>query len=302
MTAKPSFILWFSEVDKDDAGIVGGKGANLGEMVHAGFPVPQGFIVTTYAYFQFIRENKLANKIKDLLSTANFERPDSLMQVSSHIKRHIMHAEISEQILQEIAASYEKLGGILQQPLVAVRSSGTAEDLSTASLAGQQETFLNISGEANLVLTVKQAWASLFDPKAIFYRQEHHVDHFRIGTAVVIQKMIDAEKSGVMFTNDPVTNDKSTIIIEAINGLGELLVQGEVIPDHYEVAKKDLTITKKVIEKQDIMLKKVGSINKTIALPEQEGSRQKLTKNQILDLAILGKKLERHYYFPQDIA
>lgn len=302
MTAKPSFILWFSEVDKDDIGIVGSIGANLGEMSHAGLPISPGFIISTYAYFQFIRENNLAPKIKDLLGTADFERPDSLMQVSSHIKRHIMHAKMSDYLVQEIAASYEKLGGILHNSLVAVRSSATAEDIPNASFAGQQETYLNISGEANLVLTVKQAWASLFEARAIVSRHKQHYDHFRIGTAVVIQKMIEAEKSGVMFTNDPVSKDKSKIIIEAINGLGELLMQAEVAPDRYEVTKKDLSIIKKRIEKQDVMLKKVGSITKTVKIPEDEGIRQKLTKNQILDLAILGKKIEWHYYFPQDIA
>src|SRR3989344_4294999 len=296
-----SLIVWFNEVDKDDVGLVGGKGANLGEMTKAKFPVPPGFIVTAKAYFQFIKENNLATKIKHLLSTANFEKPDSLMQVSLHIKKYIMSGEISKELIKEIFDYYEKLGGVFKDALVAVRSSATAEDLPTASFAGQQETYLNVRGEANLILKIKEGWASLFEPRAIFYRHEQNFDHFRVGIALVVQKMIESEKSGVMFTIDPVTNDKSKIVIEAIFGLGEYIVQGKVTPDHYEVAKEDFSILMKQKKRQEILYKKVGTKNKEVKISKKTGEKQKISDKQIVELAKVGKQLEHHYYFPQDI-
>lgn len=298
---KIALIRWFKDVDKDDIPTVGGKGANLGEMTQAGFPVPNGFIVTSQAYFQFIRENNLATKIKHLLATANFDKPESLLQVSEHVKKEIMRGEVSEELANALFRSYHSLGGPLHDALVAVRSSATAEDLPTASFAGQQETYLNVKGEANLLQKVKEAWASLFEARAIFYRHEQHFDHFRVGLAAVVQKMVASEKSGVMFTIDPVTNNKSTIVVEAIFGLGEMIVQGQVTPDHYEVDKQSMSLKKKSTAVQDKYLKKVGTENKEVHLSSAEGGKQKITDKQIIQLATLGRKLERHYYFPQDI-
>lgn len=301
MVRKSSFILWFSEVDKDDVDLVGGKGANLGEMVKAQFPVPNGFIISSRAYFQFLKQHNLTNKINNLLSTVDYNRSDSLMQVSHHIKNLIMHSEISEQLVKEIFDSYRQLGGLFKNAVVAVRSSSTTEDLSKASFAGQQETFLNVHGEANLLLKVKETWASLFEARLLFYRHEQQYDHFRRGMAVIVQKMINSEKSGVMFTLDPVTNDKSKIIIEAIYGLGDLIAQGQITPDHYEVRKSDLTITNATVVKQEIMMEKYDGKSKIINVPAKEATEQKITNNQILQLAVWAKKLENHYYFPQDI-
>lgn len=296
-----NLLVWFSEVGKEDVGLVGGKGANLGEMTKARFPVPPGFIVTAKAYFEFIKENNLAIKIKHLLSTSNFDKPESLMQVSLHIKKHIMEGHISPELVKEIYIYYKKLGGIFNDALVAVRSSATAEDLPTASFAGQQETYLNVKGEANLIHKIKEGWASLFESRAIFYRHEQNFDHFRVGIALVVQKMVESEKSGIMFTIDPVTNDKTRIVIESIFGLGEYIVQGKVTPDHYEVSKSDLSILSKHIVQQEILFKKVGTKNKEVKLSKKEGSRQKITEKEIKALAELGRKLEHHYYFPQDI-
>lgn len=300
MSNRHKLVLWFKDVDKDDIALVGGKGANLGEMTQAGFPVPPGFIVTATAYYAFIRENNLTTKINTLLKTANYERADSLVQVSRHIKELILAAKISKELQAEVFRSYTILGGVFKDALVAVRSSATAEDLPTASFAGQQETFLNVQGEANLMQKIKEAWASLFEPRAIFYRHEQHFDHFRIGIALPVQKMVSSEVSGIMFTLDPVTNDKSKLVIEAIYGLGEYIVQGKVTPDHYEVSKKDDTILVKNIAVQDVLYKKVGTHNKEVAIPPAVGKKQKLSDKHILELARLGKKLEKHYYFPQD--
>lgn len=298
---KTGHIYWFKDVDKDDIPIVGGKGANLGEMTNAGFPVPPGFIVSSEAYFQFIKTHNLAQKIKHLIHTINFDKPESLLQVSSHIKKMIIQEEMSDELVREIFNCYKALGGVLSDVLVAVRSSATAEDLPTASFAGQQETFLNVKGEANLILKVKEAWASLFEPRAIFYRHEQKFDHFRIGIAIVVQQMIESEKSGIMFTIDPVTNDKEKVVIEAVLGLGEYIVGGMVTPDHYEVSKKNKNILKKSIVTQDVRLIRAKTGNKEERISGKEGKTQKISDLQIIGLADLGIRLEKHYYFPQDI-
>lgn len=292
-------LVWFKEIGKEDIPLVGGKGANLGEMTSAGFPVPPGFIVTAHAYYDFLKENNLEQKIKHLINTVNFEDPHSLGEVSRLIKKEIIRGELSSELKTEIYSYYRKLSGI-NDALVAVRSSATAEDLPNASFAGQQETFLNVRGDTNLILKVKECWASLFDERAIFYRHENKFDHFKIGIAVPVQKMVESEKSGVMFTIDPVYSDKTKVVIEAVYGLGEMIVQGQVHPDHYEVSKSDDKIITKEISSQEIMLKKVGVDNKEVKVPLLMRKRQKITDNQIIELYKLGKKLEKHYYFPQD--
>lgn len=293
-------VVVFREVDKEDVALVGGKGANLGEMIRNGFPVPDGFIVTANAYYEFLKENDLAVKIKHLLKAADFTSTDSLSQVSNHVKKYILGGTISEELKREVFAHYKKLGGVLKDALVAVRSSATAEDLPTASFAGQQETFLNVRGEANLIQKIKAAWASLFEPRAIFYRHEKNFDHFKVGIAVPVQKMVESQTSGVMFTLDPVTNDKSKIVIEAIYGLGELIVQGKVTPDHYEVSKKTFEILVKQVSEQSILLEKSGAVNKEKKVAKQFAKKQKISDKQIIELAKLGLTLEKHYYFPQD--
>ena len=294
-------LYWFKEVGKDDVGIVGGKGANLGEMTQAHFPVPPGFIISAKAYFQFIKDHNLATRIDHLLKTADFERPDSLLSVSNHIKKIIMQEDMDEELIHEIYHYYRSLSSNISDPLVAVRSSATAEDLPTASFAGQQETFLNVKGDANLIQKVKEAWASLFEPRAIFYRHEQKFDHFRVGIAIVVQQMVESEISGIMFTIDPVTNDKSTAVIEAVYGLGEYIVQGKVTPDHYEVDKKNLEVKKVGVVTQDVMYIREKGKNVEKKLSERVGKRQKLTHNQMIALTVWGQKLEKHYFFPQDI-
>lgn len=300
MKKKAEYVVQFKDVGKEDVGLVGGKGANLGEMTRAGFPVPDGFIVTAKAYYAFVAENNLAVKIKHLLGTANFEHQSSLDQVSKHIQKLIIESPVSEELQSEVFTAYKNLGGVFKDALVAVRSSATAEDLPTASFAGQQETFLNVRGDANVLLKIKAAWASLFNARAIFYRHEQKFDHLKVGIAVPVQKMVASEKSGIMFTIDPVTNDASKIIIEAIFGLGEMIVQGAVTPDHYEVDKKSLSVINTVVAVQDKEMIKKGIDNKIVSVSKSVGEKQKLSRKEIIELAELGKKLEKHYYFPQD--
>lgn len=299
--AKTAQVAWFSDVDKDDVSIVGGKGANLGEMTQAKFPVPPGFIVTANAYYKFIKDNNLETKIKHLVNTVNFEKQDSIVQVSNHIKKEIMHGEVSDELKKDVFKAYKALGGVFKDALVAVRSSATAEDLATASFAGQQETYLNIKGEANLMHSIREGWASLFEPRAMFYRHEQHFDHLKVGIALVVQKMIESEKSGIMFTIDPVTNDKTKIVIEAIYGLGEYIVQGKVTPDHYEISKEERKVLVKQTAEQKVKYVLKGGKNKEVKLSKKEGSKQKISEKEILTLSELGRKLEKHYYFPQDI-
>ena len=236
-------LVWFQEVGKDDIPLVGGKGANLGEMTSFGIPVPPGFIVTSRAYFTFIKNNKLKDKIHNYLKKINVNNQRQLKDASLKIKKLIINGKISDQLAQGIISYYLQLGTPLSQAWVAVRSSATAEDLPTASFAGQQWTFLNVKGEANVVQKVKECWASLFEPRAIFYREERGFSHFKVGVAVPVQKMVAATTSGVMFTIDPVSNEKNKMVIEAIYGLGELIVQGMISPDQYLVEKNPLSIS-----------------------------------------------------------
>lgn len=300
MTKK--FVVWFSEVDKEDIAVVGGKGANLGEMTKAGFPVPGGFIVTSQAYFYFLEKTGIIKSITEILESVDVNNSDSLEGASKKIKQIIKNEKIPDEIADDICHAYFKMDtGVMTHATVAVRSSATAEDLPDASFAGQQETFLNVHGEANLLENIRACWASLFTPRAIFYRVTNKFDHMKVGIAVPVQKMIQSDVSGIMFTLDPVTNDKTKVVIEAIYGLGEFIVQGMVTPDHYEVDKETFTIQKKVVKEQEKKMQKKGTKNITVRLNQKDGGKQKCTDEQIIALAKVGAKLEKHYYFPQDI-
>lgn len=294
---KSDLAISLSSCSKEDVKYVGGKAANLGEMIKAGFPVPNGFVVTSHAYFLFLKENRLDVKIKHLLGTVNFESPESLSQVSRHIKKLITSSPIPEEIVKAIFNEYKKIG---LNTLVAVRSSATSEDSKAASFAGQQETFLNVVGEAVLVEKIREGWASLFGARAMFYRHDAKLDHILSGIALAVQHMVQSEESGIMFTVDPVTNNKEKIVIEAIYGLGEYIVQGKVTPDHYEVAKEDFLILEKKPALQDVMMTRKNGKNDDVAVPKSKQKEQKITDREIVELAKLGKKLEEHYFFPQD--
>ncbi|PIS14285.1 phosphoenolpyruvate synthase, partial [Candidatus Shapirobacteria bacterium CG09_land_8_20_14_0_10_39_12] len=190
--------------------------------------------------------------------------------------------------------------GLLKNPLVAVRSSATAEDLPDASFAGQQRTFLNIAGETNLIEAVRECWASLFEARAIFYRQEKNFDDFKVGLAIPVQKMIQSKASGIVFTCDPVTGEKNKIIVDAVYGLGELIVQGEVIPDHFVVDKENFKIVKKIISDQKIMLIKKNGKTKKYSVPSKWQKKQKISDKEVIKIAKIAEKLHEHYFFPQD--
>jgi len=295
-------VVWFNEVGKKDVGLVGGKGANLGEMTNAGIPVPPGFIVTADVYFNFLRQTKLIDRIREPLEHIDVNDSKQLQRAAAQVRQIILDAPMPPDIAKEIEQAYIKMG----RGLVAVRSSATAEDLPEASFAGQQRTFLNVQGEKEVVVAVHGCWASLFEARAIFYRVEQGFDHFKVGIAVPVQRMVQSEASGVMFTLEPVTSDRSKITIEAVLGLGETIVSGDVTPDHYTVDKDELKITDKEIARQEWkLIKKEGLAGKEdnikVDLTPEEQAQQKITDADIIFLAEIGKRLEDHYQFPQDI-
>jgi len=295
-------IVWFNEVTKEDVPTVGGKGANLGEMTKAKIPVPPGFIVTADAYFDFLEKTRLTNEILKLLKPLNPDNSNQLHQIAGQVKQLIIDTPIPPEIAKEIEQAYDKMDG----GLVAVRSSATAEDLPEASFAGQQRTFLNIEGKKEVIAAVRGCWASLFEPRAIFYRHQQGFDHFKLGIAVPVQKMVQSQASGVMFTIEPVTSDSNHIIIEAVHGLGEAIVSGEVTPDLYIIDKKTTQIVSKKLARQEHQLvRNPGATGEEAniweEIPAEEQSRQKVTDEEIIKIATLGKKLEDWYQFPQDI-
>jgi len=295
-------IVWFNEVTKEDVATAGGKGANLGEMTRAKIPVPPGFIVTADAYFDFLEKSRLTDKINKLLKPLNPDNSNQLHQIAGQVKQLISDTPIPPEISREISQAYDKMGG----GLVAVRSSATAEDLPEASFAGQQRTFLNIEGKKEVIAAVRGCWASLFEPRAIFYRHQQGFDHFKVGIAVPVQRMVQSQASGVMFTIEPVTSDSNHIIIEAVHGLGEAIVSGEVTPDLYIIDKKTTRIVSKKLARQEHQLvRNPGAVGEEAniweEMPPEEQARQKVTDEEIIKIATLGKKLEDWYQFPQDI-
>jgi pyruvate, water dikinase len=297
------FIAWFNELSKDDISLAGGKGANLGEMTRANIPVPPGFVITADAYFTFIKEAKLEEELRQLLNPLDVEDTGKLRETSDKIKQKLSNAPMPEAIAREIKQAYRQMGDVL----VAVRSSATAEDLPEASFAGQQRTFLNVQGEDEVLAAVQGCWASLFEPRAIFYRQQGEFNHLSVGLAVPVQQMIQSEVSGVMFTVDPLTNDRGKVIIEAAYGLGEAIVSGEVTPDQYTVDKVSLAVIGRRIAKQEWQIVRnqqahsMEEGNTRVIILPWEQSKQKLSDEDIVVLAELGKRLENLYQFPQDI-
>lgn len=295
-------VVWFNEVTRGDVALVGGKGANLGEMTNAQIPVPPGFIVTASAYFDFLKQAKLVDRIRQPLESIDINDSKRLQDAAAQVRQLISQATMPHEIASEIEQAYIKMG----RGLVAVRSSATAEDLPEASFAGQQRTFLNVQGEKEVVRAVQGCWASLFEARAIFYRVQQNYDHFKVGIAVPVQRMVQSEASGVMFTLEPVTSDRSKIAIEAVLGLGETIVSGDVTPDHYVVSKDEFKIIDKQIARQEWKLirsdeGKGEEANIKVPLTAEEQAQQKITDDDVITLAKIGKHLEDHYQFPQDI-
>jgi len=290
-------VLWLDEISAGDLETVGGKGASLGELTGAGLPVPPGFVVTAGTYRSFIEEAEID---EELFAAVDVDVDDSaaLADAADRAQELILETPFPDELQTEILESYHEVGN--GEAFVAVRSSATAEDLPDASFAGQQETFLNVTEEA-LLDRVRECWASLFTQRAIYYRQEQGFDHSAVNIAVVVQQMVDAEKSGVMFTSHPSTGD-ATMIIEAAWGLGEAVVSGAVSPDNYVIDRDDRSMDVTIAEKK-VMHEKDEATGQTIEreVPEDKRTQRVVSDNEIDALMDLGERVEDHYGEPQDV-
>jgi len=291
------FTKNFTELNKDDGALAGGKGASLGEMTQAGIPVPPGYVVLADTFDVFIDSAHLAEEIDASLDKVNHDDINSVEQASEKIQALILNSDTPSDIQAEIISEFEKLG----VDFVAVRSSATAEDGASSSWAGELESYLNTTRET-LLENVKRCWASLFTPRAIFYRFEKGLHKSKVSVAVVVQKMVNSDISGIAFSVHPVTEDKNQLIIEAGFGLGEAIVQGEVTPDSYVVDKRDLSIIDiSIAEQQKKIVKKAGGGNEWVEVEDSQKSEQKLTGQKITELSKLIVHIEKHYNFPVDI-
>lgn len=292
-----NYIKSFGSLNKNDTAIAGGKGASLGEMTQASISVPPGFVVLSDAFEKFLKETDLNVEINAKLQKVNHNAIHTVDKASKKIQVLILRAEMPKDIADEIKKEFKKL----KVEYVAVRSSATAEDSSTAAWAGQLETYLNTT-EENLLENVKKCWASLFTPRAIFYRFEQKLHKEKISVAIIVQKMVESKISGIAFSVHPVTQDRNQMIIEAGLGLGESIVSGQITPDGYVVEKEPRNIidTNINVQKKALVRSKEGG-NKWIDLPKTKGEKQVLSDRQIIELSDLVLRIEQHYNFPQDI-
>ncbi|WP_028783885.1 phosphoenolpyruvate synthase [Thalassobacillus devorans] len=306
---KQPYIRWFEEIHKEDIPLVGGKGANLGELINGGVKVPPGFCVTAKAYSDFIAERNLDKYILELINGLDIENHEQLQITSAEIRNLILKTDILEPIDKEIREAYAQFQRNLQVDdlFVAVRSSATAEDLPEASFAGQQDTYLEIEGITEVIHHIKKCWASLWTARAIYYREKQHFDHFDVSLSAVVQKMVNSKKAGVLFTSNPITEDHNQMMINASWGLGESVVSGMVSPDEYIVDKRDnQVIEKHIATKNFLIVKNEKSVGTTkVAVKEFLGedlvTQQCLTETEIDQLSTDALRIERLYNSPQDI-
>ena len=264
MSRKSSKILWYQEVEEHDVSLIGKNNLKLAEMAQAGFTLPEGFIITSSAYFLFLHQNKLIRRITQLLETLNYEQQSSLEQVAGHVQKLIRESPLSDELTREIDSAYTKLSGVFTHVSVNIKPSVTSEDLATPALVGEIHHAAKITGETNIILEIKKAWASLFTPAGLLYRHGHNIDHFRLGLSLRVERIITAKTSGKLFTFDPLTHDKSIVCIETPEA-------------QYHVTKK------------------------TYEIIHQQKAKHTLTEKQLRDLAHIGERLEEYAFFPQEI-
>jgi pyruvate,water dikinase len=307
MSQEKKLVLWFEELAKGDIPLVGGKNANLGEMTKAGIPVPPGFAISAHSYERFIEETNIAEKIYKIIEETVTDRndPKQYEEASEKTRKVIESTKMPKYIGNAIKEAYLKLSKKtkMSDVFVAVRSSATAEDLPDASFAGQQETYLNVKGPDDLLDKTVKCWSSLFTPRAIFYRTEKGFKHEEVLISVGVQKMVNSKVAGVSFTINPVTGDRSQIVIEGNWGLGESVVSGSVTPDDYIVDKESLKVIDRKIAKKTVEYIRDPKTGKTIhaEVPTERQNQPCLTDEEIHILAELSKQIEQHYGKPQDI-
>ncbi|WP_118973643.1 rifamycin-inactivating phosphotransferase [Taibaiella koreensis] len=291
-------IFDLKQLDRTKLAIAGGKGANLGELCHIeGIQVPAGFCISTAAYQQLIESNSMLKGLLDELAALKPAEGDSISTLSAKIRAAIESAPIPPALAGEIGQHLERLG---RNSCYAVRSSATAEDLPTASFAGQQDSYLNICGEQAILEQVRRCWASLFTERAVIYRLQNGFDHRKVYLSVIVQRMVFPGVSGILFTADPVTGNRKVTAIDASFGLGESLVSGRVNADHYKVRDGRIPDKKTGDKKIAIYAAQKGGTQEVAVEPEQQHT-QALTDEQILQLTQIGRKIEAHFGYPQDI-
>lgn len=292
----------FEQLSKKDTAIAGGKGASLGEMLNAGILVPPGFVILAGAFEKFLEETDLAQEITAQLKRVDYNEVSSVDEASNVIRDLIHDAEMPKDLQKEFTDAYLTLipSSYGEGGFVAVRSSATAEDSSVASWAGELESYLN-TDKNNLLENIKKCWSSLFTPRAIFYRKEKKLLETHVSVAVVVQKMIQSEVSGICFTVHPVTEDRNQMVIEAGWGLGEAIVGGLITPDSFVIDKKASKIMDKNISRQEMMIVREKNKTKEVMVAKAKQEKQKLSDKEILELAEICQKIENHYGFPCDI-
>jgi rifampicin phosphotransferase len=292
---------WFDEIRKDDIALAGGKGANLGELSQVGtLPVPPGFVVTTTAYDAFVEANGIADAIVGRALVARADDPAGFEEVGEGIRTLFSGGKVPEEMADEIRAAYQELGKDGETP-VAVRSSATAEDLPGMSFAGQQETYLNVRGAEALLEGVKNCWASLWTARAMAYRARQGIDPETVSLAVVVQRMVESEAAGVMFTANPANGRRNELTISAAWGLGESVVSGTVTPDSIVVEKESGRVLWRETADKGVMTVYSGSGTEERPVPEARRRQPVLDDGAVAELARYGKRLEDHYGIPQDI-
>jgi pyruvate,water dikinase len=305
MKGEKASTIWFDDLRKDDVPTVGGKNANLGEMIAAGIPVPPGFAITAQAYKKFIEATGTADKIYKILGGIDLKDPSQGQDASDKIRKLIESTPIPDDMKNEIIQSYKELSKRVgaAEVSVAVRSSATAEDLPDASFAGQQETYLNVKGTEDLLDKVRKCWSSLFTPRAIFYRVEKGFKQESVLISVAVQKMVNAKSAGVLFTLHPATGDTTKIVIEANWGLGESVVSGTVTPDQFVVEKATSKILERTIATKDVEFVRDPKTGETIhsKVPQDRKDLPCLSDQEVEKLADLGKLIEKHYGRGMDI-
>ncbi|MBW1839334.1 MAG: phosphoenolpyruvate synthase, partial [Deltaproteobacteria bacterium] len=299
------FILWFDDIGRGDIEKVGGKCANLGELASLGVPTLPGFAVTADAYKYFIKSAGLRDYIKKMLEGFDAKDIRELRKKGKMIRRKIISADMPDDLSKEIINAYKKIGDKIgtPNPFVAVRSSATAEDLPGASFAGQQDTYLNVTGEKDLLKNTKDCFASLFTDRAISYRIDKGFNHFKVSLSVGVQKMgrSDVGASGVMFSMDPDSGFDGVVVINGTYGLGEYLVQGKVTPDLFIVFKKTMKIIEKTVGSKKVKLIRSGRGNREARVSEEDRNKFCITDEQAKRLAKYAITIENHYKNPMDI-
>ena len=296
------YVKKFEELSKDDIGIAGGKGANLGELTQAGIPVPPGFVVTAQAYEYFMDEAGINDKVMSILEETDINDTKALQAAAEEIKKIIVESPIPDDLVMYIREYYNELCQRVgeEDTDVAIRSSATAEDLPEASFAGQQDTFLHVSGDDEVIEFIRKCWASLFEARAIFYREENNFEHSKVYIAVVVQKMAFADKAGVMFTVNPSTGEEIALI-EGSWGLGEAVVSGDVTPDNYQVDKKNNEIVNVTISDKKVMYTNdEDGTSVKIEVPEEKRKERVLSDDELIQLTEMGKTVQAHYGEPMD--